>query len=217
MTLEITVRGMAEKHYQAERALVVLAAAVEGHEKDQVYNEAVALQEPLTGQLAELVARGSVTTWSSDQVRVYSHRPWGDDGRRLRLVHHANISARAEFTDFEKLSGFLDYWAGKDGVEISGVSWDVTAKNRRTYESDIRRAAVDDAVLKAQSYADALRRGRVHAVELADPGMLQNEPGNPQPMMMKASFDTAESGPQLEMRPEEIVICVEVDAKFLTE
>lgn len=217
MTLEITVRGSAEKRYPAERALVAISAAVEGHDKDQVYKEAVALQEPLTGQLAELVARGSVTTWASDQVRVYSHRPWGEDGRRLRLVHHANIAARAEFTDFEKLSGFLDYWAGKDGVEVGGVTWDVTPKNRRAFESDIRRAAVDDAVLKAQSYADALRRGRVHAVQLADPGMLQNDPGHPQPMMMKASLDRVGDGPQLELTPEDIVIHVEVDAKFITD
>ena len=217
MTLEITVRGSAEKQYAPERAIASLSAAVEGNDKEQVYTEAVALQEPLTGQLAELVERGAVTTWSSDQVRVYSHRPWGEDGRRLRLVHNANISAHAEFTDFEKLSGFLDYWAGKDGVQVGGIRWDVTTKNRRVYEAEIRRAAVDDAVLKAQSYADALRRGRVHAVQLADPGMLQNDPGQPQPMVRMASFDKAGIGPELEMTPEDIVISIEVDAKFVTD
>lgn len=93
----------------------------------------------------------AATTWSSEQVRVYSQRPWGPDGERLCLTHYANIVARAEFIDFERLSGFLDYWAGKDGVQIDGVTWDVTAKNRRSYESEVRRSAVDDAVAKAQS------------------------------------------------------------------
>lgn len=217
MTLEITVRGSAEKHYPAERAVVAVSAAVEGHDKEQVFRDAVAIQDPLTNQLAGLVDKGVVTTWSSDQVRVYSHRPWGPDGTRLPLVHQANVQARAEFTDFERLSGFVDYWAGKDGAEIGGVTWDVTPKNRRSYESDVRRSAVDDAVSKAQSYADALRRGRVHAIQLADPGMLNHDPGNPQPIMAKSFVMESAGGPQLEMTPEEIVILVEVDAKFVTD
>lgn len=217
MTLEITVRGSAEKRYPAEQATVAVSAAVEGHDKKQVFHDAVAIQDPLTNQLAGLVERGVVTTWSSDQVRVYSHRPWGPDGNRLPLVHQANVQARAEFTDFERLSGFLDYWAGKDGVEIGGIVWDVTHKNRRSYEADVRRSAVDDAVAKAQSYADALRRGRVHAIQLADPGMLNNEPGQPRPMMAKAYMMDTAGGPQFELTPEEIVVLVEVDAKFVTD
>lgn len=216
MTLEITVRGSAEKRYPAERAVVAVSAAVEGHDKEQVFHDAVAIQDPLTNQLAGLLERGVVTTWSSDQVRVYSHRPWGADGSRLPLVHRAMVQARGEFTDFERLSGFLDYWAGKDGVEIGGVTWDVTAKNRRAYESDVRRSAVEDAVSKAQSYADALRRGRVHALQLADPGMLNNDPGNGQPVA-RAYMVGSDNGPQLEMTPEEIVIVVEVDAKFIAD
>ena len=216
MTLEITVRGSAEKHFPAERAVVALSAAVEGHDKDQVFKEAVAIQEPITHQLGELVDRGSATTWSSDQVRVYSHRPWGPDGQRLRLTHYANVGVSAEFVDFERLSGFLDYWGGKDGVEIAGVSWEVTPRNRRSYEADVRRSAVDDAVTKAQAYSDALRRGRVHAVELADPGMLNPDAGGPMPKMLAASTDLG-GGPQLQMTPEDIVIYVEVDAKFTTE
>lgn len=216
MTLEITVRGSAEKRFPAERAVVALSAALEGHDKDQVYKEAVAIQEPITHQLGELVDRGAATTWSSDQVRVYSQRPWGPDGQRLRLTHYANVGISAEFVDFERLSGFLDYWGGKDGIEIGGVSWEVTPRNRRSYESDVRRSAVDDAVTKAQAYSDALRRGRVHAVELADPGMLNPDAGGPVPRMLTASMDLG-GGPQLQMTPEDIVICVEVDAKFITE
>lgn len=217
MTLEITVRGSAERHYKAERAVVSMAASIEGQDKDQVYTDAVAIQEPLTKQLAELVYKGAATTWSSDKVRVYSRRPWGDDGRRLRLVHYAGITASAEFTDFERLSGFLDYWGGKDGVEIASVQWDVTPKNRRAFESDVRRAAVEDAVIKAQAYADSLRRGRVQALQLADAGMLQPGNGGPVPMMVKAFAMDAAGGPQLTMTPEDIVIFVEVDARFSAE
>lgn len=217
MTLEITVRGSAEKRFPAERAIVSLSAAVEGHEKERVYREAVAIQEPLTRQLAELVDGGAVTTWSSDQVWVYSRRPWGPDGQRLRLTHYADVAVRAEFIDFERLGGFLDIWGGKDGVEIGGVVWDVMAGNRRSYESDVRRSAVDDAVAKAQAYSDALQGARVHAVELADPGMLNPETGGSEPMLLSRASMDVRGGPQLQLTPRDIVIYIEVDAKFTAE
>ncbi len=218
MTLEITVRGSAERHFPAERATVVVSAAIEGLDKDKVLRDAVAIQEPLTKHLGELVERGSATTWSSDQVRIYSQHPWGPNGERLELTHYADVSAQAEFVDFERLSGFVDYWAGKPGVQIGGIVWDVTAKNRRVYESETRRNAVDDAVTKAQAYSDALRRGRVRAVQLADPGMLRQSPESAPLMRMAKGFDMASAGaPELHLTPEDILIYVEVDAKFTAE
>ncbi|NRQ48900.1 SIMPL domain-containing protein [Aeromicrobium sp. YC3-14] len=217
MTLDITVRGSAEQHHPAERAIVSMAAAIEGTDKQTVFADAVAIQEPLGGQLAELVELHAVQTWSSDQVRVFSHRPWVADGKRGEMVHVARVQVRAEFTDFERLSGFLDYWSGIDGVEIGGVAWDVTTKNRRSYEADVRKSAVDDAVSKAQSYANAVRRGKVVAVQLADPGMLST-PGAASassPVLYKsADLGVAGGAPELDLTPEEIVIRVEVDARF---
>ncbi|WP_456696565.1 SIMPL domain-containing protein [Aeromicrobium sp. P5_D10] len=215
MTLDITVRGTAEQRHPAERAIVSMAAAIEGGDKQQVFAEALAIQEPLTAQLKGLVELQAVQTWSSDQVRVFSHRPWEADGKRGEVVHVARLQVRAEFVDFERLSGFLDHWSGVEGIDISGISWDVTAKNRRSYEADVRKAAVEDAVAKAQSYADAVRRGRVVAVQLADPGMLGGPGDAPAPMMKAASADMmGGGGAELVLTPDEIVIQVEVDARF---
>ncbi len=218
MTLEITVRGSAEATHAAERATVSMAAAVEGSDKAAVFADAVALQEPLSRQLRELVELGAVTTWSSDQVRVFSHRPWDHDGKRLDVVHVARVQASAEFVDFERLSGFLDFWSGKDNVEVGHIAWDVTVKNRRAYEAEVRKAAVDDAIAKAQVFANAVRRGKVVALQLSDPGMLGRDAevsiGAPK-MAMMASADMG--GPSLVLTPEEIVIRVEVDARFSAE
>jgi len=217
MTLEITVRGSAEKRFAAERATVTLAAAIESTDKQRVYDDAVAVLEPLVMQLRELSDRGAVSTWASDQVRVYSHRPWNSEGVRGDLQHVARLQISAEFTDFERLSGFVDYWAGKDGIEVGGISWDVTVRNRRAYESDVRKAAVDNAITKAQAYADAVRRGRVIALQIADPGMLNGsgeQPPIPLAMTSAAGTDTASD---LDLTPDEIVIHVEVDAHFAAD
>jgi hypothetical protein len=219
MTLEITVRGSAELRYPAERAVVSMVAAIEGPDKQQAFADAVAIQEPLTQQLRDLADRNAVITWSSEQVRVFSHRPWLGDGQRGDLTHVARLDVSAEFTDFERLSGFIDYWAGRDGVEIASVHWDVTPRHRRSYESEARKAAVDDAVSKAQAYADAVRRGRVMAVQLADPGMLDGPAERPpEPMArMAATFEGADDGSGLDLTPDEIVIQVAVDARFTAE
>ncbi len=217
MTLEITVRGSAEQRFAAERATVSLAASIESADKQQVYDDAVSVLEPLVLQLRELADRGAVSTWASDQVRVYSHRPWEADGVRGELRHVARLQISAEFTDFERLSGFVDYWAGKDGIEIDGIDWDVTVRNRRSYESDVRKAAVDNAIAKAQAYADAVRRGRVMALQIADPGMLNGDGDHsPIPLVMTSSVGS-DTIAQLDLTPDEIVIHVEVDATFAAD
>jgi uncharacterized protein YggE len=221
MTLEVTVRGEAERSYPAERAVVTLGAAIEGPDKQQVFSAAVAIQEPLAAQLRELAERGAVSTWSSDQVRVYTYRPWIDGEQQVTPVHSARVGISAEFTDFERLSGFVDHWSGRDGVEIHGISWDVRDGNRRGYESEIRKAAVENAVAKAQAYSDAVRRGRVVAIRLADPGMLSPaDDSGPTPYARKLELSAlADSGggPELQLTPASIVIRVEVDAQFAAD
>ena len=219
MTLEITVRGSAEQRFAAERATVTLESAIESPDKQHVYDEAVSVLEPLVLQLRELADRGAVSTWASDQVRIYSHRPWGPEGTRGDLQHVARLRITAEFVDFERLSGFVDYWAGRDGIEVNGVEWDVTVRNRRSYEAEVRKAAVDHAITKAQAYAVAVRRGRVVALQIADPGMLNGSgERTPEPLYLAAAaMDDRDGRSRLDLTPEDIVIHVEVDAHFAAD
>lgn len=216
MTLDITVRGTAQQQRRAERATVSLAIALDGPDKQQVFNDTVDIQEPLTAQLRELVELHAVDTWSSDQLRISSHRPWSGDGARTEPVHDARVSVRAEFTDFERLGAFLDQWSGVEGVEVGEIAWDVTAERRQAFEAESRKQAVNDAVTKAQAYADALRRGKVVAVHIADRGMLPGSGELPPPGVFAAAklgrSDGAGAG--LDLTPDEIVIRVEVDVHF---
>lgn len=211
MSLQITVRGSAQTSHAPERATVHLRVQARGGDRREVRDEVVATFEPLTDQLRELTSRGAVTSWSGEQVDVYTHSPVEDGRRSERPVHVARVEVVAEFVDFERMSGFLDYWLGRDAVEVERIEWDVLDRHRRAHEADVRKAAVEDAVTKAQAYADAVRRGRVSAVELADPGMLAGRPDGGGPITFRAAaHDT--SGLALEPAP--IVIAVEVDGRF---
>lgn len=216
MVVDITVRGEAEARFPAERAIVTLAAAVETPGKQQAYDQATAVQQAVTAQLTELADRDAVIEWSSGQVSVYSHRPWRDNGERGDLVHVARVEIVAQFTDFDRLGGFIDYWAGRDGVEIAGIVWDVLDRNRRMYEAELRRAAVEDAVIRAQTYADALRRGRVVPTRIADPGLLDSG-GGPRPYALKMESVGADAGGSLQLTPEPVRILIAVDAGFTAD
>ena len=217
MAVEITVRGEAEARYPAERAIVTLAAAVELADKQQAYDRAAAVQQAVTAQLTELADRDAVIDWSSDQVSVSSYRPWRDNGEQGAPVHVARVQIVAEFSDFTRLGGFIDYWAGRDGVEIAGIVWDVLSRNRRVYEADLRRAAVEDAVNRAQNYADALRRGRVAPTRIADPGLLDGGGGGPRPYAMRMESAVADTAGGLQLTPEPVRIHVAVDAGFAAD
>jgi uncharacterized protein YggE len=215
MSVQITVRGEAENSYPPERAVVDLAVALDGPDREAVMREVNGVHEPVTERLRELAESGVVSTWSSDQVQVASHRPW-NEGSEAALVHTARVNLAAEFADLAQVSEVVGEWALRPGLEVVGLRWDLTPENRTTYETDLRVAAVEDAVAKAQAYADAVLRGRVAPIELADPGMLDGKQGSETviPLAKMAMADST-GGPSLE--PQKIVIRIEVDARFRTE
>jgi hypothetical protein len=216
MVVDIVVRGEAEGRYAAERAVVTLAAAFEDGLRHEVYDRAVGVQQVLATAVAELAEREVVTTWSSDRITISTYRPWLAEGKQAPPVHAARIGLSAEFVEFAELGAFIDHWAGREGVEISGVAWDVLEGSRRRYEADIRKAAVDDAVDKAQAYADAFGLGRVVPTRIADPGLLTPSGGGSVPYAVK--FEAAsDGGGGVQLTPDQIVIRVAVDAGFTAE
>jgi uncharacterized protein YggE len=164
--------------------------------------------------------RGPVTWWSSDRVGVWSERPWNSDGKRLPLVYHAAIGLRAKFSDFEALGRLIEQLAVMDGVAVGGIDWDLTDERRRQVVDEVRRAAVEDAVQKAATYAAASGLGTPAVVAVADPGMLGNGgswgEGAPAPFERMAFRSQAmdAGGAPLSLSPEQIQVSASVDVRF---
>jgi uncharacterized protein YggE len=93
--------------------------------------------------------------------------------------------------------------------------WDVLERSRRVHEAELRRAAVDDAVNRAQTYADALRRGRVVPSRIADAGLLDG--GGPRPYAMKLESAVADTDGSLQLTPQPVLIRVAVEAGFVAD
>jgi len=219
----ITVQGSHSAWYGAERATVSASVHTDGAEREPVFAGAVEASEAVRGLIEASYNKeaGPITRWSSDTVRVWSERPWNNEGRQLDPVYHSAIDFTAKFSDFEALAKWVEAVASVNSVTVGSIDWDLTEATRTSATVEVRSRAVKDAVAKATIYAQSIGLGTVKAIALADPGML-GDPSSPQlpsPSMLAASarkFSMDASGaPSLALKPEEIVVASVVDARFI--
>jgi uncharacterized protein YggE len=222
MTATITVQGSHTLWVDAERATLHISAAFDAAKRDEVFARATAAAAEVTGAITPLfdAAAGPVSWWSSDRVGVWSERPWNNEGRRLPLVYHASIGVRARFRDFEALERVIEQLAVIEGVNLTGIDWDLTDERRTAVTDEVRAAAVAEAIRKAATYAAAACLGTPTVVAVADPGMLGDGSGAaPAPlpverMAFKAQAMDAGGGAPLTLTPEQIQISASVDVRF---
>src|SRR4051812_28572655 len=97
----ITVQGEYSAWYPAERATVSTSVHADGPKRDAVFARAVEASDAVRNLIESIHDKeaGPVTWWSSDSVRVWSERPWNQDGKQLAPVFHAGVDFTAKFKD----------------------------------------------------------------------------------------------------------------------
>ncbi|CAM3279011.1 SIMPL domain-containing protein [Nocardioides dubius] len=221
MAVEFTVQGRFSAFRTPERGTVRATVGLQGPSLGPVYEQVVRSLEKVSQSIAPLHQpdAGPVTWWSTQQVRTWANRPWNNQGKQLPLVHHARVGISVKFSDFAELSR----WVGQHvehtrGFTLDGVDWALTAKRQAELQREVRAAAVQDAVSRAQTYADALGLGPVTPVAIADAGMLSSGIG-PTAMPAAAFMRGAAAGSadnELGLLPEDIEVKAEVDARFVS-
>ena len=217
----ITVRGEFSAWYPAERATVVASIQMDGAARDEVFSRATAAADEVRESIELLhdSAHGPVTWWSSDSVRVWSERPWNNEGKQLDLVYSAAIGYRVKFSDFAALALWVEQVSAIEGGTISSVSWDLTDATRNAVTTEVRSRSVKDAVTKASVFAQSIGLGSVTAIALADPGMLGDQSSAAAQdvdfRMMKVGG--VQNDGSLQLKPEEIEVSSVVDARFVAK
>jgi len=217
----ITVRGEFSAWYPAERATVWAAIGFDGPSREDVFALATDSAESLRSSITELhdAEKGPVTWWSSESIRVWSDRPWSQDGTQLPLVFHAAIGFRVKFSGFDALARWVEDASVQDGVSITSVDWALTDATRNAVTTEVRSRSVKDAVTKATVFAQSIGLGSVSAIALADPGMLGEQGptvgGGPEAYRSLKSMDMGNASGALELKPEEIEVASVVDARFV--
>jgi uncharacterized protein YggE len=136
------------------------------------------------------------------------------------MVHHTSVGIEVKFRDFASLSRWVgNHIANTDGFRVSHIEWALTSKRRKELQRQARIRAVEDAVVKAREYAEALGLGDIRPVAIADAGMLG---ANLQPESTVSAANmrvgaVMGGAPDVELRPEDIEVSAAVDARFVGE
>jgi uncharacterized protein YggE len=156
---------------------------------------------------------GPLTTFTIDQIRRGSHRPFNRDGEQLPLVHTASVSITATFIDFDDLAAWVGWSVGVPGLAVGFIDWALGDDDRLRVERETRQQAVRDAVRRAQDYADALDLGPVAVRSISDPGM---GPQVQRKVMMASAVAGSMGGaPEVSLRPDDVDIEAQVEATFV--
>jgi uncharacterized protein YggE len=212
---QIAVTGRAEVRIAPELGAVALAVSGSGPHRDGVVQQIGGAHHDLLAEIRALEADSALDSWSAGQLRVWAHRPWNAEGKRLPLAHEARADVELVFTDLSRLGDWVSTAASREFVAIAGVDWRLTDATNRRVGQEAQRGAVADAVEKARVYADALGLGAPTALEIADHGLLSTQPGGPAPqgvMMRAAAYGGAQQ--TTEFVPADLVIEASVDARF---
>lgn len=221
MATVIAVRGTAEERVDPELAAVTLTIGVSEPERDTALARTARARERLLAEVRDLEAAGALDTWSAGQLRVWSHRPFNNEGRQLPLVHQTRSEVEIVFSDLDRLGEWVSRVSDGEAVDLDGIDWRLTEATRRRVQELAQRAAVADAIAKARVYAAALGLGAPTPVELADTGLLTAQPMPPAPRggmkMAMAAYDGGGAGSGTEFAPAVLVVEASVEARFHAE
>jgi len=149
----ITVAGEASLEHAAETGTVRLRVSLEGPDREDILQKSVVLHGSVRDGIAGHHADGNVTVWTADQVRVSSYKVKpNDDGEEAWIRHRADASLTACFTDFPAMEAWLTRIAGRPGLSVDGITWELTETTRGLLDRQVRKAAVMDAVRRADDY-----------------------------------------------------------------
>ncbi|MFG2719500.1 SIMPL domain-containing protein [Streptomyces sp. NPDC048416] len=138
-------------------------------------------------------------------------------GERVR-THHGAVRITTELNDFTALGELTTRLADLELTRVDGPWWSL--RHDSPAHTEVRRRAVQQAVVRAREYADALGTTLTALVELSDPGADNPAPayGMPAPGGMafrSAAPGAAEPAPALDLEPQRQTVRARVNARFI--
>lgn len=117
------------------------------------------------------------------------------------------------FQDFAKLEEVLGTLFTMPHVEIDATEWRLTDATRATLSSELRKAAMRDAIAKARDYAEVLGRNVV-AVEVLD-GQESYRRETKHTVRPADAASSAHAASWVALEPEDVELSGSVEVKFV--
>jgi uncharacterized protein YggE len=184
----IVVRGEAHREVPPEQAVFSVTTSARDRDREAV----LARIAERTAQVRAVVDAYQVERRETGSVQVY---PELKRGSEKVVAYTGSVVTTVTVTEFDGLGEFLLRLAKLDHAAVSGPWWQLRPGSRAGAE--VRKAAVDDALLRAKEYAEAVGARLDRLLEIADDA-------SDHPMARAAGFAMAdhESAPALEVDPQ---------------
>ncbi len=213
--VEITVLGQGQATFAPERCTISLTVRSDGRSAEAATEPAHRLVRELTELIDPLYNQksGPIDRWSLDQVRHSRNRPFNHDGEQLPYVYQAVASIDVEFSQIDVIDAFVYAVSALDGVDIGSFDWTLTEESVQDNTRHVRKMAVQDALDKAEVYAQSVGLVSVKALAIADPGLLGVTAGHQDYGMATRAYAGREAE-GFDLKPQDIVLRAEVHARF---
>lgn len=147
---EITVNGLGEIQIPADIAFVSLGVSAQDHDVLQAQKKA---NETIAAVRAALIADGiAEQDINTDFINIYAMYDYSSGTEQL-AAYNANSTLAIRVTDIERVGEVIDLAFAAGANTLNGISFSATDTSEA--KNAAMRAAVEDAMAKAEVLADA--------------------------------------------------------------
>ena len=223
--LEIKLTGNSVISRPAERAVLSVDVSSEGTSRETVSNDVTVTSNNLVKIFRELALKDEdgnatsdapVTVFSTPSLQTRSWIPTSSRNNetvQLPRRFQASSSLKVIFRDFEKLGEISDMLFKMPHTDVAETEYILTDKTQEGLGSESRKAALRDAIQRAQDYAEVVGK-KVVAVEITDQGYTSG--GRTKQTARRSNYSSS-PGVGLSVEPEDVQLKSSVTVKFIEE
>lgn len=221
--LEIRLQGNSVIARPAERAVLSVKVSSEGTSQETVSNDVTLTSNNLVKIFRELAPKDEVGNATPDApITVFSTpslqtRSWisttsrNNETVQLPRCFEASSRFKVIFRDFEKLGEISDKLFKMPHTDVTETEYILTDKTQEDLGSESRKAALRDAIQKAQDYAEVVGKNVV-AVEITDQGYTAG--GRTKQTARRSNYSSS-PGVGLSVEPEDVQLKSSITVKFI--
>ena len=225
--LEIHLSGESIISRHAERAVLSVEVSSEGISRETVSHDVTSTSNELIKMFKEIAPKSEdgkarpdapVTIFSMTSSQTSTWVPTTSrNGETVQLPREfrASTSFTVIFRDFKKLGEVTGTLFKMPHTTIESTKYILTDQTKKDLRSESRKAALHDAIQKAQDYAEVLGKSAV-VVEIKDQGYSSG--GRTMQTARRASYSQSASFVDgLSVEPEDVELKSSVNVKFTAE
>lgn len=203
----VAVRGESVREVEPELAEFTVVVAARDRDRQATLTR---LRERADA-LRQFLDRYGEAIERRETAGVHVHPENAKRGERV-TAYSGSVSTTVTVTDFSVLGEMMLAVADQDQTHVYGPTWSLRPNS--PVHREARRAAVAEAITRAQEYADALGAEVAELIELADPGLGRATESLATFQAFGVAGASRGGAPELQLEPQRQRVQAAVEARF---